>query len=203
MGTMHYFLNRLKKDIEIDRVEAQYIVTCVDYPNIHAKEIIKKLNSSIERDSSMTLGISELYSAFPILVSNIVTSGNTVKKYFESMDEYGHNSILIKDLKKISGNDRLKGTNIIKDLIKKASDCSVQLGRFENDTSTIWTPLGLHEEQIDTRYIIRRNGYFATHGINEIGQKIVIEYLENENIIEDLKKISDMWTDVLEKEEQK
>lgn len=201
MGSIHYFLKELSKEIEItiNPEEAKYIATCShpkSYQNSNnITRIIEKLDKSIKNNSVTRLKASEILYTFPTLATKIIYDGISILKYFESMEEFGHNKTLIQNIIKIvTTNPALKEKKVFKDLLSHAYDCSVQLGKFENGMAKVWSPSGIKEVRVDERYIAGiRNWYFTTHGKNENGLRIAVRYLNDPKIIECLKKLEDLW----------
>jgi hypothetical protein len=193
-----YFLKELDSEMKIrlSHDEAKYIATCMrprSYPNYSdVRRIINRLNSSIKNNSTIELEPSEIFYTFPTLAQKIIYEGIQVLEYFESMGKYGHNQTLVK---MITESEKLKKTKVFKSLINHAYDCSVQLGKFENGKIKIWSPSGVKEDaMVDTRYVRIEDGkYFTTHGKNEFGLRIAIRHIGEQEKIESLKELEELW----------
>jgi len=199
MGSTIYFLEGLA-GVSIDPEEAKYIVTCdcpKNYRNYCVLIGIKdKLEKAIKRNSQLRLSVYELLYTFPTLTAKLIYERVNILEYFESMKEFGHNRTLIGELNKIMrANPRLKNTRAFTDLVDHVYNCLVQLGKYEGGKALIWSPDGLKREEINTKYIkdLEEGCYFTTHGRDKNNLRFAIRVVRDEEIIEGLKKLEELW----------
>ncbi len=180
----------IPRAIRLSPDECAYIAVCNMPPSFKEISYAAKNGLSHELDlKTLSLNNSMLLEAVRNGYGNVLS----LRSYFEGMDDKGHDLQLLKKYKEVLSLFKRMNAPVFQETKRKIDVCSVKVGQKKNGEYEIWFPSGTRKEDISTEYLPRLadGDMFTIHGA------YAIRKLDDEQVIEELKRLPGIWSGVL------